>query len=59
MFIQNSGSPGPSITFLDEMDALLSNRKSDEHKASRRLETEFMTQIDGLGWSIGGVLLLA
>jgi len=40
----------PSILFLDEMDALLSVRKSDssEHEASRRMKTEFMVQIDGI-----------
>jgi SpoVK/Ycf46/Vps4 family AAA+-type ATPase len=39
----------PSIIFVDEMDALLSARKSDgEHEASRRFKTEFMTQLDGI-----------
>jgi SpoVK/Ycf46/Vps4 family AAA+-type ATPase len=42
-------SKAPSIIFVDEMDALLSRRKSDgEHEASRRFKTEFMTQIDGI-----------
>jgi len=38
----------PSIIFVDEMDALLSSRKADEHEASRRFKTEFMIQMDGL-----------
>jgi spastin len=38
----------PSIIFVDEMDALLSSRKADEHEASRRFKTEFMIQLDGI-----------
>lgn len=38
----------PSIIFFDEIDALLSTRKSDEHEASRRFKTEFMIQVDGV-----------
>jgi SpoVK/Ycf46/Vps4 family AAA+-type ATPase len=45
----------PSIIFVDEMDALLSARKSDgEHEASRRFKTEFMTQMDGIIKSTSG-----
>ena len=51
----------PSILFIDEMDALLSSRKSDggEHEASRRLKTEFMVQMDGMTSGPGNVLLIA
>ena len=46
---QVARAAAPSIIFVDEMDALLSNRKSDgEHEASRRFKTEFMTQCDGI-----------
>jgi spastin len=39
----------PSLIFLDELDALLSTRGSNqEHEASRRFKTQVMIQMDGL-----------
>lgn len=50
----------PSIIFLDEVDAVLSARKSDgEHEASRRLKTEYMVQMDGISSGENRVLVLA
>lgn len=46
---QVARAAAPSIIFVDEMDALLSSRKSNgEHEASRRFKTEFMTNMDGI-----------
>jgi len=52
----------PSVVFLDEVDALVSSRREDEHEASRRLKTEFFSQMDGIQSSgtVGGrVMVLA
>ena len=51
----------PSIVFLDEMDALLSRRKSDgnnEAESSRRFKTEFMVQMDGISAGSDNEILL-
>ena len=49
----------PAVIFVDEIDSLLSARKSDgEHESSRRMKTEFLVQMDGLGGDEGRMLLV-
>lgn len=48
----------PSVIFVDEVDSLLTQRKSDENDASRRIKTEFLVQLDGAGNEARGQVLL-
>ena len=49
----------PSIIFFDEVDSILSSRKSGEHETSRRLKTEFLSRFGGAGTFDGdGVLVI-
>lgn len=49
---------GKAIIFVDEIDALVSSRSDNESESSRRIKTEFLVQMDGVGKSTDGVLLL-
>lgn len=35
----------PAVVFIDEIDALLSNRVDGEHDSTRRLKTQFFTEL--------------
>ena len=48
----------PSIIFIDEIDSILTKRSSEEHDASRRLKTEFLIQLDGVGSSNTRILVI-
>jgi vacuolar protein-sorting-associated protein 4 len=49
----------PSIVFIDEIDSLCSSRSDSESESARRVKTEFLVQMNGVGNDTDGVLMLA
>jgi len=49
----------PCIVFIDEIDALCGTRNDTESESSRRVKTEFLVQMQGVGTDNAGVLVLA
>mmetsp|Transcript_18160 Transcript_18160/g.30106 ORF Transcript_18160/g.30106 Transcript_18160/m.30106 type:complete len:449 (+) Transcript_18160:48-1394(+) len=49
---------GRAIIFIDEVDSLCGSRSEGESDSSRRVKTEFLVQMDGVGKSEGQVLIL-
>merc|ERR1719375_1154026 len=49
----------PSIIFIDEIDSLCGSRGDNESEAARRIKTEFLVQMQGVGKNRDKVLILA
>lgn len=48
----------PAIIFIDEVDSLCSSRSDSENDATRRIKTEFLVQMQGVGVDNEGILVL-
>lgn len=49
----------PSIIFIDEIDSLCGSRNDSESESARRIKTEFLVQMNGVGNETDGILVLA
>lgn len=49
---------GRAIIFIDEVDSLCGSRSEGESDSARRIKTEFLVQMDGVGQHTGHVLVL-
>jgi len=47
-----------SIIFIDEVDSMTGNRSEGENESTKRVKTEFLVQMDGVGNESGNRLLV-
>ncbi|XP_063900708.1 vacuolar protein sorting-associated protein 4B-like [Zophobas morio] len=48
----------PAIIFIDEIDSLCSARSEGESESAKRVKTEFLVQMNGVGYDTRGILVL-
>ncbi|KAJ7058777.1 AAA-domain-containing protein, partial [Mycena amicta] len=48
----------PAVIFIDEVDSLTGARGDGDSEATRRLKTEFLVQMDGVGRNDSGILVI-
>eukprot|EP01136_Pigoraptor_vietnamica_P037488 Opistho-1_new@105493 len=48
----------PAIIFVDEVDSLCGARSENESESARRIKTEFLVQMNGVGQDNNGILVL-
>eukprot|EP00055_Hartaetosiga_balthica_P016823 m.108081 g.108081 ORF g.108081 m.108081 type:complete len:473 (-) comp9185_c0_seq1:1229-2647(-) len=55
---RENATDSPCVVFVDEIDSLCSARSDNESESSRRIKTEFLVQMQGVGKSNGRVLVV-
>jgi len=58
MMFETARENVPSIVFIDEIDSIATARTDSESESSRRIKTELLIQMDGVGHSMDGMLIL-
>lgn len=48
----------PSVIFIDEVDSMCTSRSDGENESSRRIKTEFLVQLQGVGNDNDGILVI-
>ena len=59
MLFRIAREESPSVIFIDEIDSIAGERSDGEHDSSRRVKTELMTEMEGVGKNNKDILILA